>query len=149
MTRTHQEVRPVAVASALLLACVSGCAGQGYVGDRCEALSGADDVRSLPTDGPVDPANGTPVTRISGSPSPVGLRAFTPEFACCSRQELDSSRTCEVDCAAWRTTIGAASLARPYAGELCNGDRYGSATCTAFYSRSTGKLVGTFSFCYD
>lgn len=135
--------------SALTLAFASGCAGQGYVGDRCGALSGDDDIRALPTDQPVDLATSGPVKRVTGSPSPVGLQAFTKEFSCCSQQELTPSKVCDVDCAAWRMTVSAASLKEPYRGELCNGSRYGSATCTAYFSRDTGKLVGTFTFCYD
>lgn len=149
MRETLWESSRVVVMMALVLTSMSGCSGQGYVGDRCGALNGTDDIRGLPTYRPVDPALSEPVTRVTGSPSTVGLQAFTPEFSCCSRQELDPGRSCPVDCAAWRTTVGGASLREPYWGELCNGPSGGSATCTAYFSRETGKLLGTFSFCYD
>jgi hypothetical protein len=89
------------------------------------------------------------VSRLTAGPFTPALRAFTPEFACCAEQELKPEHACETDCAAWRMTVSAAGLEAPYRGELCNGATSGSATCTAYFSRETGKLVGTFSFCYD
>lgn len=133
----------------LALTAVSGCVGQGYAGDRCAALSSTDDIRSLPTFTPVDPAMSAPVSKLSSGPSRTAVRPLTHEFGCCHEQELSPSRACEVDCDAWMQTVGVAPLGAPFAGELCNGDRFGAATCAAYFSRETGRLVGTSSFCYD
>lgn len=142
--------RPKFNAFALLalaaLTLLPGCAGQGYIGDRCAALGPTDNVLQLPTGRPVD-LNERGVTRITG-PSGVGTHSFVRAFSCCARDEVYGDAGCEVNCDEYRRSIGAVTLDKPYAGELCNGASYGSATCTVFYN-SEGYLVGTVSRCYD
>jgi len=134
------------------LASMSGCGGQGYVGDRCGALTAQTAVQSLPTSSPVVLQSDAGVRMIIRTPSGVGTRSLDRDFECCVRQEVESLRdagmSCAVNCDDYRGSIGAAALGAPYQGELCNGNG-GSASCTVFYSKATGLLVGTSSICLD
>lgn len=147
---TTIPVRPkfsaLAVLALAALTLLPGCAGQGYIGDRCAALGPTDNVLQLPTFRNIDLSQ-RGVTRITG-PSGVGTNSFARAFSCCARDEVYGDAGCEVNCDEYRSSLGSAGLDKPYAGELCNGASGGSATCTVFYD-SEGYLVGTVSRCYD